>query len=391
MAVPNFSYPIQLLAKAPFMNFEFSEEQNLLREQAQGFLNSKSPLTVARRILDGDESYATEVWKGMAGLGWMATTIPEQFGGIGLGHLELCVIAEELGRSLAPTPYSSSVYLATEALLRFGSDAQKAKYLPKLATGDTIGCYAVAEGTHSVTARNLAVAAQGSSLTGTKNPVADGDVAQLAVVLAKDGAGTSLFLVELDGGGVSRRVVKTLDPTRSHATIDFAGASADLLGARGQGFAQHEQLLDRAAILFAFEQVGGAHAALYAARDYAQGRFAFGRPIGSFQAIKHKLADMYIAATLARSNSYYGAWALSTDAAELPIAAATARVSATEAFHLCAKENIQTHGGMGFTWEFDCHMFYRRAKLLSVNLGGLPRWKDRLITAIEQSNAKATA
>ncbi len=369
------------------MNFEFSEEQNMLREQAQGFLNDKCPLTVARRVLDNaDEPYAADVWKGMASLGWQATTIPEAYGGIGLGHLELCVIAEELGRSLAPTPFSSSVYLVTEALLRFGSEAQKLKYLPKLATGELIGAYATAEGTRPVTAANLTTSGTADTVTGTKLPVADGDVAGLAVVLAKDGAGTTQYLVELGSAGVARATVATLDPTRSHASIEFKAAAAEPLGARGEGFAQHEQLLDRAAILFAFEQVGGAHAALYMARDYAQGRFAFGRPIGSFQAIKHKLADMYIAATLARSNSYYGAWALSTDASELAVAAATSRVSATEAFHLCSKENIQTHGGMGFTWEFDCHMFYRRSKLLSVNLGALPRWKDRLITAIEQSN-----
>jgi alkylation response protein AidB-like acyl-CoA dehydrogenase len=144
-----------------------------------------------------------------------------------------------------------------------------------------------------------------------------------------------------------------------------------------------QRLFDRAAVPFAFEQIGGAHAALDMARNYALGRYAFGRPIASFQAIKHKLADMYIAATLARSNGYYGAWALSTDAAELPVAAATARVSATEAYYACAKENIQTHGGMGFTWEFDCHLHYRRAKLLAVNLGGLPVWKDKLVTALE--------
>ena len=373
------------------MNFEFSEEQNMLREQAQGFLNDKCPLTVVRRVLDGDESYAADVWKGMAELGWQGVTIPEVYGGVGLGHLELCVIAEELGRSLAPTPFSSSVYLVTEALLRHGSDAQKQKYLPKLATGELIGCYAVAEGTRSITAANLATTGSGDTVTGTKLPVVDGDVAGIAVVLAKDGAGTTMYLVDLTAAGVTRSKVATLDPTRSHASIEFKGAAADVLGARGQGFAQHESLLDRAAILFAFEQVGGAHAALYMARDYALGRFAFGRPIASFQAIKHKLADMYIAATLARSNSYYGAWALSTDAAELPVAAATSRVSATEAFHLCSKENIQTHGGMGFTWEFDCHMYYRRSKLLSVNLGALPRWKDRLITAIEQSNSLAKA
>lgn len=147
-----------------------------------------------------------------------------------------------------------------------------------------------------------------------------------------------------------------------------------------------EKLFDRAAILFAFEQVGGAQASLSMAKEYALERYAFGRPIASFQAIKHKLADMYIALTLAHSNCYYGAWALSTNAAELPLAAATARVSATEAFHECAKENIQTHGGMGFTWEFNCHLYYRRAKAISLNLGSLARWKDRLVTQLQKSN-----
>jgi len=176
--------------------------------------------------------------------------------------------------------------------------------------------------------------------------------------------------------------VKTIDPTRGHARLQFRRAQAEVLGVRGEGMAQHRRLLERAAVPFAFEQVGGAHAALDMARDYALGRYAFGRPIGSFQAIKHKLADMYIAATLARANAYYGAWALSTGAPELPLAAATARVSATEAYAECAKENIQTHGGMGFTWEFDCHLHYRRAKLLSLNLGALAAWKDQLVTAL---------
>ena len=213
-------------------------------------------------------------------------------------------------------------------------------------------------------------------------------MADFAIVLAKDSdSASSFYIVDLTGPGVKRSAVSTLDPTRSHAEIIFDGAPADLLGTPGAGFEQMEKLFDRAAVLFAWEQVGGAEAALYMARDYAMGRFAFGRPIASFQAIKHKLADMYIAHTLARSNCYYGAWALSMDAPELNVAAATARVSATEAFHECSKENIQTHGGMGFTWEFDCHLYYRRSKLLSLNLGALPRWKDRLVTQLEHSNS----
>jgi alkylation response protein AidB-like acyl-CoA dehydrogenase len=176
--------------------------------------------------------------------------------------------------------------------------------------------------------------------------------------------------------------VKTVDPTRSHARVVFDNVAAEPLGAPGAGWPLVRKLLDRAAVLVAFEQVGGAQAALDMAREYAMGRFAFGRPIASFQAIKHKLVDMYVALELARSNAYYGAWALSTDAPDLPVAAAAARVSATEAFWLAAKENIQTHGGMGFTWEFDCHLYYRRAKLLALSLGSARRWKHELMNRL---------
>lgn len=374
------------------MNFEFSEEQNLLREQASGFLASKCPIETVRSVLEGDAPYDETLWKSMAEMGWTATTIPEAYGGIGLGYLEMCVLAEELGRSLAPTPFASSVYLATEALLQFGSEDQKLTYLPGLADGSRIGTFALAEGTHAPQPGNLSTRCADGMLNGTKIPVPDGDVADFAIVLAADGDpgsnpdSASLVMVDLHDASVVREAVKTIDPSRSQARIQFTSTAAEPLGEAGAGWSQTERLLDRAAILFAFEQVGGAQAALDMAREYALGRFAFGRPIASFQAIKHKLADMYIANTLAHSNCYYGAWALSTDAAELPLAAATARVSATEAFHESAKENIQTHGGMGFTWEFNCHLYYRRAKALALNLGSLPRWKDRLVNCLEQSN-----
>jgi len=327
----------------------------------------------------------------MVDLGWTATTIPETHGGLGLSYLELCVLAEELGRSLAPTPFSSSVYLATEAILAYGTEAQKAQYLPRLADGERIGCYAVAEGHGQVAPARLETRVEHGVMHGTKLPVTDGDVADVAVVLSRDhGRDASMYLVDLRGDGVTRAPVATLDPTRSHAQLTFDGAPAALLGHIDAGWAQHMALYDRAAVLYAFEQVGGAQAALDMARQYALGRHAFGRPIGSFQALKHKMADMYIAATLARSNCYYGAWALDADAPELPVAAATARVSAIHAFHECAKENIQIHGGMGFTWEFDCHMYYRRSKLLAVNLGSLHRWQDMLVTRLEASPEFAT-
>jgi alkylation response protein AidB-like acyl-CoA dehydrogenase len=368
------------------MNFDFSDDQKVLRDQARKFLSQHAAPARVRKILETDAPYDAELWKGMAEQGWPGTAIPESFGGAGFGYLELCVIAEELGRSLAPTPFSSSVYLATEAILLAGTGAQKKTWLSKLAMGDAIGCFALAEGPAAPSLKSIATRAKDGKLTGTKLPVADGDIADFALVAAQADQGVSLFIVDLKGAGVTRTPVKTVDPTRSHAKVVFDGAAGELLGAAGQGWALTQRLLDRAAVLVAFEQVGGAQAALDMAREYALGRFAFGRPIASFQAIKHKLVDMYVATELARSNAYYAAWALSTESPELPIAAAAARVSATEAFWLSAKENIQTHGGMGFTWEFDCHLYYRRAKLLALSLGSARHWKSELITRLVDRN-----
>lgn len=370
------------------MNFEFSEEQDMLREQAQGFLRDHCPMTAVRTILDGDAPYDESLWQKIVEMGWTATVIPEEYEGLGLSYLELCVIAEELGRVLAPVPFSSSVYLATEAILQGGSDEQKQARLPALAAGSTIGCLAVSEAGGQATAASLTATCDGK-LSGTKVPVADGDIADFAVVITRSdaGDGASAWLVDLAQAAVERQSVKTLDPSRSHAQLTFNQADAELLGEEGQGWTLLQSVYNRAAILFAWEQVGGADTALNMAKEYALGRFAFGRPIASFQAIKHKLANMYVKNTLARSNCYYGAWAISTNAPELPVAAATARVSATQAYYFAAKENVQTHGGMGFTWEFDCQFPYRRSKLLSVNIGSEATWQDKLISAIEAQQA----
>ena len=370
------------------VNFDFSADQKALREQARKFLAEHASSSRVRRILDGAAPYDAELWRGMGEMGWMGTAIPDAHGGAGFGYLELCVIAEELGRSLAPTPFASTIYLAAEALLLAGTEAQKKRWLPRITQGEAIGCLALAEGPQVATPANLATRAEASRLTGTKVPVTDGDVADFAVVLAGQGDGRAgLFLVDLGAPGVSRAAVATVDPTRSHARLVFDGAAAEPLGAPGQGWPLAERLLDRAAVLVAFEQLGGAQAALDMAREYAIGRFAFGRQIASFQAIKHKLADMYVGVELARSNAYYGAWALAKDAPELPVAAAAARVAASEAYYQAAKENIQIHGGMGFTWEFDCHLHYRRAKLTGLMLGSVRRWKDLLIARLEAGAA----
>jgi acyl-CoA dehydrogenase len=369
------------------MNFDFSEDLKLLREQARKFLSEKSSPKSVRKILEGAAPYDAELWQAIADMGWLGAAVPEAYGGAALGYDGLCVLAEEMGHALAPIPFSSSIYLASEAILVAGSEAQKRAYLPKLVTGERIGTLAFAEGAGNPDAVRMKTRVASGKLSGTKLPVADGEIADFAVVAA-DGTGeASLYLVDLRDSGVTRTSLKSLDPTRNQAKLVFQDVPAEPLGPAGQGRDLIRTLLDRAAVLIAFEQVGGAQACLEMARTYALERYAFGRPIGSFQAIKHKLADVYVATELARSNAYYGAWALSSGGAELPIAAAAARVSATDAFHLASKENIQTHGGMGFTWEADCHLYYRRAKLLATVVGTAPYWKDRLISELERRNA----
>lgn len=361
------------------MNFEFSEEQQFIREQARSFLAQECSTAAVREILDGEQPFHRPLWEKMVGLGWTAMAIPEEHGGLGLGYLELCVIAEELGRALAPVPFSSSVYLATEAIKRWGSPEQKAQYLPGLASGELIGCFAHAEGPGLA-----AVSATGSEggVSGCKLPVADGDSADFAVLSARGAHhAVQLFLVDLEQPGVTREVLSSMDPSRSQARLDLQQARAQPLGGdTAAGEEAINTLLDGAAVLLAFEQIGGCQAAMDSGIAYTKQRYAFGRPIASFQAIKHKFADMFVALELARSNAYYGAWALSSDSPDLPLAAATARVSATDAYYLISKENIQAHGGMGFTWEFDCHLYYRRAQLLSSQIGAMPWWKERLVT-----------
>lgn len=372
------------------MNFEFSEEQMMLKDQVRKALDDMSPPRVVRDILEGDSPHDAGLWGELAKLGLQGTAIGEAYGGAGAGYLELCMVAEELGRSLAPVPFSSSIYLAAEAIKLAGNEDQKMKYLTGLASGDMVGSLAVWEKSGPLRPDAIDMNLSGGALSGRKILVPDGSVADFVIALVKDGGssdGASLTIVDLDDKTCTRETVDTIDPSRNFATLTFNNAPARLLGGSGEGWTLLDQVFDKAAVLIAFEQLGGAQAALDAAVAYAQERYAFGRQIGSFQAIKHMLANMYVDLELARSNCYYGAWALSTDASELPLAAATARVSATKAFQHASKNNIQTHGGMGFTWEFDCHLYYRRSNALALVLGGQTVWKDKLVDQLENSNA----
>lgn len=362
------------------MNFDFSDELKQLREEARRFLREQGLPGVVRERLEGRADDG-RLWRDIAALGWTGATIEERHGGSGLGPLAACVLAEELGRAAAPLPFASSVCLATEALLRFGSAAQQDRWLPKLADGSAIGTVAIAEGDGPLHAGGVAARAGAQGLQGTKLPVTDGLEADFAVVAAQGPDGLGLQLVELAQAGVQREALPSLDRSRPQARLAFDNAQAQALPG-AQGWNAVRQLLDRAAVMLAFEQIGGAQAALEMARDYALQRYAFGRPIASFQAIKHKLADVYAAIELARSNAWFAAWALDRDAPELPQAAAAARIAATDAAWLATKENVQTHGGMGYTWELDCHIYYRRARVQSLALGGVREWKRRLMDVI---------
>jgi alkylation response protein AidB-like acyl-CoA dehydrogenase len=362
------------------MNFDFSEEQDMLRSEARKFLEGRCPLTTVRAVLDDPaRGYDEALWQELVAQGWTALTLPEEFGGLGMSRTDLCVLAEELGRALAPVPFASTVYLLAEALMLAGTEAQRER-LHAIAAGTCIGCLALSEGTGEPDPALVEARVTGGLLTGTKMPVIDGMAATDALVFAADEAGTGrLYLIKLDHPSVSRTALQGLDPSREAARIVFADTPAEPIGKADL----LDRLLDRAAVLLAFEQVGGADRALEQAVEFAKDRFAFGRAIGSQQAVKHKLADAYVNNQIARSNAYYGVWALDTESDELPQAAAAARVAGSTAFWYAARESIQTHGGIGFTWEADQHMFYRRALFVETVIGSPGVWRQRLFDAVE--------
>src|ERR1700716_2215236 len=294
------------------MNFDFSDDQKQLRDQARKFLAEKCPPKAVRTVLDGKQPYDRQLWKGLAEMGFLGVAIPEEFGGAGAGHLELCVIAEEMGRSRARVPFSSTVYLAAEAILLAGSETQKLKWLPSIASGEAIGTLALFEGKGNPSPEAIKLSASGSSLNGVKKPVPDGAIADFAIVAARTGStgretDISLFLVDMKADGVEAKALTNVDPSRGQAELTFRNCKAEPLGRANEGWSILSQVLDRAAVLMAFEQVGGADRALEMGRDYALDRIAFGRPIGSLQAGKNMVADMYVSATRARSNCYYRA------------------------------------------------------------------------------------
>ncbi len=369
------------------MNLEFSDDQKFVQQSARDYLESNAGLEKCRAVLEGDASYDTELWKGVTEMGWLGTVVPEEYGGAGLGYLELVLIAQEIGRSLAPIPFSSSVYLATEAVLRAGSADQKKKLLPLLAAGEMIGTFAMAEGLGDFDPGTCKVTFDGSKVSGTKIPVPDAAAADTVVVVAGEGSGSSLVLVDLKGPGVTVTPLESFDPSRPLYRVDFDGAAGERLGEAGKGGEIASTVLDRAAVLIGYEQIGGAEAALELTKAHTMGRFAFGRPVASFQALKHRMADVYCKIQVAISNGYFAAWALGEDNDEVGVAACSTRVAASDAFCLASEEMIQMYGGVGYTWEYDCHLFYRRAKGTSHGIGTPDEWREKLVQRLDATVA----
>ncbi|MCT8973688.1 acyl-CoA dehydrogenase family protein [Microbaculum marinisediminis] len=356
------------------MNFDFSEDQKQLKHVVNRLLADNCAVSVVRSAMEKDDGVDWALWETMAGIGLMGTNIPEAYGGSGFGYLELCVVAEEFGRALAPVPFASSVYQFAEYLVQGGTETQKSDLLPQVAAGQLVGTVVLDGGRgHGGAPMSFA----NGRLSGASPIVVDGGCASWAIVRALDTRSDQdgLFLVNLTAPGVTRTQVQLFDRMHKGVRLELSSAEAEPLAVSGL----LDHVRDATAVLLAFEQVGGAERCIDMATDYTRQRFAFGRPVGSFQAIKHMLANMFITATLARSNAYYGAWALATDSDELPVAAATARVSATYAFQECAMNNIQAHGGIGFTWDIDCHLYYRRSNFLAIALGGLSDWEIALV------------
>jgi len=369
------------------MNFAFSEEQEELRKTVRSFLDQKSPEAEVRRLMETDEGYDPAVWKQMGEqLGLQGLIVPEEFGGSGYSYVELGVVLEEMGRALLCAPYFSTVVLAGNALLHSGDDAAKKDYLPGIASGETIATLAFTEPSGKWDEAGITMEAMkkgdGWVLNGTKSFVLDGATASLILVAARTGKGVSLFGVEGDASGLTRTALSTMDQTRKQAKLEFNGTPARLIGTEGDGWKTLSTVLDLAAVALAAEQVGGAQKVLDMSVEYAKVRIQFGRPIGSFQAIKHKCADMLLEVESAKSAAYYGMWCASEMNDELPSVASLAKAYCSEAYFHSAAENIQIHGGIGFTWEHPAHLYFKRAKSSEILFGDATYHRELLAQRI---------
>ncbi len=366
------------------MDFAFNQEQEELRASARAFLADHSGSEQIRAAMESELGHDPQVWKQIAvELGWTAIDIPEAYGGLGLGAVELTALVEVMGESLLCSPFFSTVCLGSNSLVVAGTEEQKQEHLPRIAEGQSIATLA-----HAGSSESIAVAfrpeAGGVNLSGVADFVIDGCTADLLIVAAKsetDGE-IGLFVVPGDASGLARTAQPTLDQTRRLASVHFNDvrlpASARMTG----GEDSLQEILDRAVIALAAEQVGGAQRCLDLAVAYAKEREQFGRPIGSFQAIKHKCADMMIELESARSAAYYAACVAAEGSDELPVVASLAKAYCSDTYFQCASECLQIHGGVGFTWEYDVHLYFKRARSSEILLGDPASHRERVARLI---------
>ena len=378
------------------MEFSFSEDQNELRRTARRFLEAASSEERVRAVMETERGYDPDVWAQLSGeLGWTSLIVPEEFGGLGMSYLDLHPLMEEMGRALLCAPFLSTVCLGANALLLGGTDAQKAAYFPGIGTGQITTTLAYSERNYAKGAENLetryARDGGGYVLRGEKSFVLDGHTADLLVLAARaDGSvgeeGVSLFLVSSDAEGVERNWQPTLDQTRRFGSVrlnDVRVPRDSLLADEGDGWALCERVLDLGRIALAAEQVGGAERCLDMSVEYAKVRTQFGRPIGSFQAIKHKCADMLMMVESARSAAFYASALAAEGDRDLVEPASSAKAYCSDTFFHCAAENIQIHGGIGFTWEHPAHLYFKRAKATEVLLGDPAYHRERVATGMD--------
>jgi len=358
----------------------FSDEQNQLREVVREFLAARSPESEVRRLMSTETGFDHGVWKQFAvELGLCGLAVPESHGGAGGTFVEVGIVLEELGRTLGCLPYLSSVVLAQSLLLAAEDEEAAARWLPGLASGATTGTVACAE----EGARWDEAAVKGCArhtnrgwlVSGSRNFVIDGHTADVIFMAARTGAGTSLFAIDATADELTRTPLNTVDLTRKQAQLDFVDVPGQLVGKDGHGWTVLARVLDLAAVALSVESVGGAQVVLDMSVEYAKNRVQFGRPIGSFQAIKHRCADTLVEVELARSAAYY---ALAATAHELPLAASMAKASGPDAYFEAAAANIQIHGGIGFTWEHPAHLYFRRAKTNQLQFGDSILHRERL-------------
>ena len=374
------------------MDFGFSEDQELLRDSARKFLDAECPTTFVRKMMEDDSAHATELWKKAAGLGWMGILIPEEYGGIGGSFLDLVVVLEEMGKSLMPGPFFATVLLGSTAVIVGGSDEQKSRLLPKVCAGELLMTLAQAEksGRYDAGGISMQAAAKGSDfvLSGEKLFVPDAHVADHIVVAARTSEsssqsppedGITLFLVDAKSPGVEVTQLKTVDMTRRQCHVAFQDvgvAGSHVIGEVGKGWPILKRVLDLAMAGLCTEMVGTGQRALDMAVEYAKERVQFGKPIGSFQAIKHKCVDMMVQVENARSLTYYAAWTVDENVDEANQAVPMAKAYCSDMCKTVTSEAIQVHGCIGFTWEHDMHLFYRRGLASEAAFGSAPTHRE---------------